>query len=202
MFKQRAYLLLFLLIKIILVPFSPAGADQEQQPTKILVSLTHSGNDPVGFMLYTMVKHQISISEIFKLVSEKEIPIIHLELITFDPDKADTEYKGISCGYASVWTSTEGYHIMAAAGVSGRDRLKPVADEIVAKTRELIPTAKQQNEKSAEAGLRHIVALDLMKENDELRDRVAMFESKVYKLEMELAAEKKKSWWQRLWSKK
>ena len=62
---------------------------------------------------------------------------------------------------------------MAAAGVSGRDRLKPVADEIVAKTRELIPTAQQHNEKSAEASLRHIVGLDLLKENDELRDRVA-----------------------------
>jgi hypothetical protein len=74
-----------------------------------------------------------------------------------------------------------------------------VAEEIVGRTRELIPTAQQHNGKSAEASLRHLVGVDLMKENDELRDRVAELESKVYKLEMELSGTKGKSWWQRLW---
>ena len=69
----------------------------------------------------------------------------------------------------------------------------------MAKTSELIPTAQKHNEKSSEASLRHIVAVDLLRENDELRDRVAKLESKVYKLEMELAAAKGKSWWQRWW---
>jgi hypothetical protein len=66
--------------------------------------------------------------------------------------------------------------------VCGRNRLKPAAEEILAKTSELIPTAQKHNEKSSEAGLRHIVGVDLLKENDEFRDRVAELESKVYKL--------------------
>ena len=93
--RRKKALSLILLIIAILISLSPAhGADQEQQNKKTLVSLTHSGNDPVGFMLYTLVKHQIAISDNFQLASEKEIPIIRLEIITFDPDEADTEHKG------------------------------------------------------------------------------------------------------------
>jgi hypothetical protein len=184
----------------ILISLSLAHAtDQEQQNNKTLVSLTHSGKDPVGFMLSTMDKHQIETSDNFQLASEKGIPIIRLEIITFDPDEGETEFKGISSGYAAIWTSTEGYHIMAVAGVWGRDRLKPVADELVSKTSDLIPTARQHNAKSSEVALRHFVTVDLLRENDELRDRVAGLQGKVYALEMELAVEKKKSWWQRLW---
>jgi len=46
---------------------------------------------------------------------------------------------------SAIWVSTKGYHIMAA-GVSGRDRLQPVAEEILAKTVKLIMTTKQHNE--------------------------------------------------------
>jgi hypothetical protein len=173
------------------------GAEQEQKKT--LISLIHSGTDPVGVLLFNQVREQIASSDNFQLASPADIPTIRLELITFDPDEVDTEFKGISSGYSSIWISTEGYHIMAAAGVCGRDRLQPLAGEIVAKTSELIPTAQQHNAKSSEASLRHIVSVDLLKENDELRDRVAELEAKVYALEMELAAAKGKSWWQRLW---
>jgi hypothetical protein len=47
--------------------------------------------------------------------------------------------------------------------------------------------------------MRHIVGLDLLKENDDLRDRIAKLQDKVYALEMELARANKKSWWRRLW---
>ena len=187
-------------IIVILVSLSLAhGADQEQQDKKTLVSLTHSGKDPVGFMLYTLVKHQIDISDNFQLASQSENPIIRLEIITFDPNQGDAKFEATSTGYAELWTSTEGYHIMAVAGVCGRDRLKPVADELVAKTSDLIPTARQHNAKSSEVALRHFVTVDLLRENDELRDRVAELQGKVYALEMELAGAKRKSWWQRLW---
>lgn len=187
-------------IIVILVSLSLAhGADQEQQDKKTLISLIHSGKDPVGFMLYTLVKHQIDISDKFQLASQSENPIIRLEIITFDPNQGDAKFEATSTGYAELWTSTEGYHIMAVAGVCGRDRLKPVADELVAKTRDLIPTAQQHNAKSSQESLRHFVAVDLLTENDELRDRVVELQSKVYALEMELTAEKKKSWWQKLW---
>jgi hypothetical protein len=191
--------LIFLIISILISLSAAYSTEPAQQNKKTLVSLTHSGNDPVGYMLYTMVKHQITTSDNFQLASDKETPIIRLEIITFDPDAGNTEHKEISCGYSAIWISTEGYHIMAAAGVSGRDRLQPVADEILAKTQELIPTAQQHNEKSAEASLRHLVGVDVIKENDELRDRVAELESKIYKLEMELSGAKGKSWWQRFW---
>jgi len=197
--KQKAYLLI-LLILTILISLPPAhGSERELENKKILVSLTHSGTDPVGFMLFTLLKHQITTSDNFQLASEKETSIIRLEIITFDPNQDDTKLEATSTGYASVWTSTEGYHIMAAAGVSGRDRLKPVANEIVAKTCELIPTAQEHNAKFSDTALKHFVAVDVLRENDELRDRVAELEGKVYALEMDLANEKQKSWWQRLW---
>jgi hypothetical protein len=197
--RKIASPLIFLVIAILISISLAHATNPAQQNNKTLISLTHSGTDPVGFMLYTMVKHQIDISDNFQLSSDKEIPIIRLELITFDPDAADTEQKDISSGYASIWTSTEGFHIMAAAGVCGRDRLTPVADEIVAKTQELIPTAQQHNAKSSQASLQHFVAVDVIKENDELRDWVAELQLKVNALEMELAAAKGKSWWERLW---
>lgn len=187
-------------IIVLLISFSHIhAANPAPKNNKTLISLTHSGTDPVGYMLYTLLKHQIDISDNFRLASKKEIPIIRLELITFDPNQGDAKIEATSTGYATVWTSAEGYHIMAAAGVSGRDRLKPVADEILAKTQELIPTAQEHNAKSSDTALKHFVAVDVLQENDELRDRVAELNDKVYKLEMELAAEKKKSWWQRLW---
>ena len=101
--RRKKTFSLILPIIAILISLSPAqGTDQEQQQKKTLVSLTHSGNDPVGFMLYTLLKHQIDISDNFQIASQAETPIIRLELITFDPNEGDTELKGISSGYSAV----------------------------------------------------------------------------------------------------
>jgi hypothetical protein len=88
--------------------------------------------------------------------------------------------------------------INGAARICGRIKLKSVADDLVLETNELIPTTQINHEKSSEASLKDIVANDLLKENDQLRDRVAELEAKVYTLELVLAAGKWKSWWQKL----
>jgi hypothetical protein len=193
---QKPFSVIAAIITIAIFLSLAHGDEQEQQDKKTLVSLIHSGPDSTGLLLFNQLKENITRSAALHLASQTDILIIRLEIITFDPNEGDPELKGISAGYAAIWTSTEGYHVMAAAGVCGRDRLQPVASEIVTKTGELIQTAQKHNEKFAETAMRHYVAADLLKENDKLRDRVAELEGKVYKLEMELVATNEKSWWQ------
>ena len=67
MHRKKEYSFILTIIAI-LVSLSPAfGADQEQQDKKTLVSLIHSGSDPVGFMLFNLVKHQILLSALNSL---------------------------------------------------------------------------------------------------------------------------------------